>query len=608
MWLLNVQSLELEQHEPPSRDDLAAVGPSAHGRRNGSIRPQYAILSHRWSQDEVTFQDMKDHNVRQQKQGFHKIVRTCQLAKEDNISYVWIDTCCINKDSDAELSESINSMYTWYQAAQQCYAYLQDYSVDQKSTFIASEWFKRGWTLQELIAPRSIKFFDKSWTLSGYKADLRSDIELASSVNLALLDGSRRLEDFSVAERMGWAAFRQTTRAEDRAYSLLGIFGVSMPMLYGEGGLRAFRRLQEEIIKQNDDHSIFAWSHFQEPGNFSLLAHGPDAFTPNPHTAIQSLSLRTGRKPYAMTNRGISITLRMAPWCMETYLAVLHCTRVEQGGVRRFVRGQVAIFLHRLYEDDSFARVSVDGLSMLFDLESTIYAPNGFPLKFKDVLINVKQATLLPSEQRMILWKKEYGFRITSNLLGKHLTEDMQTKVIRGPDTTFDAVQLTLTKPNGSAYPSLVGTLDLRAQRLKIRMVRMYLDFEFNPVIVMAELQAASVLAAALKADREGYDAEFARDLSGVQSWSAINCEGADGRSTAWACADRTGLWVIKGDRLDGLDVLLGGLTIKNAEKSARLKVWRNMVPQPHSAWHEGEYRYSFWNVDIEGLRPRESA
>src|SRR6266702_4059585 len=135
--------------------------------------PPYAILSHTWDEEEVTLQDMEGTRA-VNKKGYEKVKHCCSVASANGFEYVWIDTCCIDKASSAELSEAINSMYLWYQEAKECYAYLAD--VPSKSKFSGSRWFTRGWTLQELIAPSTVMFFDEEWKKLGTKETLRQDI------------------------------------------------------------------------------------------------------------------------------------------------------------------------------------------------------------------------------------------------------------------------------------------------------------------------------------------------------------------------------------------------------------------------------------------------
>ncbi|KAF2826654.1 HET-domain-containing protein [Ophiobolus disseminans] len=224
----------------------------------GDNVPPYAILSHTWEEgEEVTYQEfLARSNLH--KKGWEKIWKACELAEEHEISLVWVDTCGIDKSSSAELSEAINSMYQWYKKSQICFAFLSDWSEsdDTIESMRHCRWFTRGWTLQELIAPATVLFFDKYYTLRGSKESLVDSLADVTAVDRRLLRGLNSLADFSVAQKMSWAANRQTTRKEDQAYSLLGIFDINLPLLYGEGE-KAFRRLQEEIIRTTVDLSIF---------------------------------------------------------------------------------------------------------------------------------------------------------------------------------------------------------------------------------------------------------------------------------------------------------------------------------------------------------------
>lgn len=220
-------------------------------------KPKYAILSHTWEVDEeVSYQEILNKSS-SQKKGWDKIRDTCTLTLRNGLSYVWVDTCCIDKTSSAELSEAINSMFAWYQDAEECYVFLSDFSPGGHDRIQDCRWWTRGWTLQELIAPRRLTFFDASWKPVGLRDELRDDIAQYSGIPASVLCHERKLSDFSVAEKMSWASKRSTTRKEDEAYCLLGLFDISMPLIYGEG-TKAFRRLQEEIIKRSHDLTIFA--------------------------------------------------------------------------------------------------------------------------------------------------------------------------------------------------------------------------------------------------------------------------------------------------------------------------------------------------------------
>ena len=221
--------------------------------------PRYAILSHTWGTDaeEVSFKDMMD-GTGTSKPGYDKILFCGEQAGRDKLQYFWIDTCCIDKSNSTELQEAINSMFCWYRNAAKCYVYLADVSrpalgTDSRpsqppweSSFRKSRWFTRGWTLQELVAPALVEFFSKEGERLGNKRSLERHIHEVTGIPVKALQGSP-LSDFSIPERMIWAETRDTTRKEDKAYSLLGIFNVHMPLIYGEGGENAFKRLREEI-------------------------------------------------------------------------------------------------------------------------------------------------------------------------------------------------------------------------------------------------------------------------------------------------------------------------------------------------------------------------
>ncbi|EEU44562.1 uncharacterized protein NECHADRAFT_101749 [Fusarium vanettenii 77-13-4] len=232
-------------------------------------RVSYAILSHRWEDDEVLFQDLTQGTA-SLKRGWKKVENFCRVAQKEGFRYVWIDTCCIDKSSSAELSEAINSMYRWYQNADTCFAYLNDCSYEAvrqpgSTELQKSKWFTRGWTLQELIAPAEVVFLSAEWREFGTRRSLASEIGQITNIDPQLLFFPARLNQFCAAQKLSWAATRETTRIEDRAYSLMGLFSVNMPLLYGEGN-KAFFRLQMEILQSVSDQSIFAWKHNPQNG------------------------------------------------------------------------------------------------------------------------------------------------------------------------------------------------------------------------------------------------------------------------------------------------------------------------------------------------------
>ncbi|PCD30074.1 hypothetical protein FGRA07_10224 [Fusarium graminearum] len=303
MWLLDAKSVRLVFYA------------------NEEQTPPYAILSHTWYDDEVSFQDIKSiptGNDLESKAGWFKIEHACRLTLSFGLSYIWVDTCCIDKSSSAELQEAINSMFRWYKLAQICFAYLSDVSASDDhtakgSSFRRSRWFKRGWTLQELIALNEVAFYDKDWKPMFTRGNTVELIEAVTGIRKYLLSNQRRdrrLWTASVAERMSWMDERETTRPEDLAYCLLGIFDINMPMLYGEGP-KAFQRLQEEIMKKTDDSSLLCWGYQESHNKWrlegeSLLALHPSSFRlcgdiePCPLVGFNAPS-------FSMTQRGLQM-------------------------------------------------------------------------------------------------------------------------------------------------------------------------------------------------------------------------------------------------------------------------------------------------------------
>lgn len=316
MRLINTKSLEIQEFGPLNT-------------------PKYAILSHTWGEDEATFAQWCSRLARLRKgrrSGFTKIHATCRQARRDGLSYVWIDTVCIDKTSSAELSEAINSMFDWYERAEICYVYLADIpseppaGVDLLELMGSSRWFSRGWTLQELIAPENVVFYSQSWRSLGTKKALARFISDVTGIDQICIRNraEKPLRKYSIAQRMSWAADRATTRPEDMAYCLLGLFGINIPLLYGEGR-RAFIRLQEEIIRTSDDHSVLAFD--TALSHNSLLADHPDIFRGmgNLHPSLSSRIT----PPFAITNAGLSIKTPLIQTLSPHWvLAVLNCVEI----------------------------------------------------------------------------------------------------------------------------------------------------------------------------------------------------------------------------------------------------------------------------------------
>ncbi|KAM5531373.1 hypothetical protein V8D89_014966 [Ganoderma adspersum] len=228
-----------------------------------------------------------------------KIRLACKTAGRRGFRYIWIDSCCIDKMNSAEWSEAINSMYAWYRDAKICFAFLADIPTGSQPSarFNTSRWFTRGWTLQELIAPHNVVFLSEEWEYLGSKHSLAPFLQQITGINQDVLRHKVSLDQVSVAKRMSWASKRETTRLEDEAYSLLGIFDIHMPALYGEGR-RAFRRLQEEILRRIPDQSLFAWGNAHTCPVPATLTLNPSYAAANPgQTAASTNGVREEFSP-----------------------------------------------------------------------------------------------------------------------------------------------------------------------------------------------------------------------------------------------------------------------------------------------------------------------
>ncbi|KAF8433704.1 hypothetical protein L210DRAFT_545886 [Boletus edulis BED1] len=250
--------------------DIAKVIEEAAGRsvptREEAIKAlvkgklKYATFSHRWlERGEPSFRDIL---MSFQPAGYSKLVNFCEKAAEYDCCLAWSDTCCINKDSSTELEEAIRSMFKWYRDAHMCIAYLAEAtSIDDLGNDV---WFTRGWTLQELLAPRAMKFYGKDWVPLTSSINDKQDVCMLDALSRATGIPHRDLRSFrpgtrDVHQKMMWASNRTTTRVEDIAYSLIGIFDVSLTIAYGEGH-RAFYRLMETIVNRCGEWEIMAWA------------------------------------------------------------------------------------------------------------------------------------------------------------------------------------------------------------------------------------------------------------------------------------------------------------------------------------------------------------
>lgn len=492
MWLINVETYKLTFF-------------------HNETQVPYAILSHRWGGHEVSHNDMLRglHNISDEMQmSWDKIEKSCQQAQIDNLQFVWVDTCCIDKSSSAELQEAINSMFRWYRQAVVCYAFLSDVDYDMeyegvvsrantyepRSRFLRnSEWFRRGWTLQELIAPKNVVFYDAEWRPLGSRNELARLIHEITGVTMTILEHGYE-ERPCVADIMSWAAGRETTRLEDRAYSLLGLFGISMPLLYGEGGM-AFIRLQEEILRRNDDQSIFAWAGPKRiarrnigPG---LLATSPDQFSPLPssHTYLSPATFPR-RAAHSVTNEGISVQLQLLPVKPRVYIALLNPgidgpptnTEVSSTGPSRC---RILIYLKRI---DAFR-----------------YARWGKELDYKDLDLtcavrSLTNASAQQSSLRQVIVVNSLKNHERAALL---VDRNVALRVDKGTDSNDDCgIEVCLQGHPGMITPFKIDNEikhglayfiwlkpygpDGNVPSIRVQSVAFQFDFDLNPICILS--------------------------------------------------------------------------------------------------------------------------
>lgn len=399
--------------------------------------PRYAILSHTWGPDteEVTFRDISDGKGKD-KEGYEKIQFCGEQARRDGLQYFWVDTCCIDKSDNTELSESINSMFRWYRDAAICYVYLSDIPrsvVDNngqsiqlpwESAFRQSRWFKRGWTLQELIAPKSVEFFDKNRQLLGTKESLERYIREITRIPTKALQESNSLSHFTVTERFAWANTRETSRKEDEAYSLLGIFGIYMPLIYGEGRDHAFKRLREEIEK------LLKGKLFH-----MLLA----VIKNEPHFIIVKFLTRTGTKHEKFTVTSSLVTLSGVDRFVarENELAEIHSNLSSDGSRRivvlqglggigktqlsiayakRYKGNYSAIFWLNINDEDSIKQSYVSIAKHILREHPSADQLNGIDMQNADHVIEaVKTWLCLPNNTRWLMIYDNYDNPKTKN-------------------------------------------------------------------------------------------------------------------------------------------------------------------------------------------------
>ncbi|KAM3413555.1 hypothetical protein BST61_g11543 [Cercospora zeina] len=408
--------------------------------------PSSRIPGRQNGEDEIGSDDLRSGNFSHPSTGWHKIQYSRRQAARDGLEYAWIDTCCIDKRSSAELQEAINSMFHWYSRTVVCYVFLTDVSKGELdmgelathancrhlkarepgvsrlgNAFINCLWFSRGWTLQEHLAPKHVYFYDKDWYLLGDKKSLQCWISRAAGIDGDVLRGDYTFQHCSVAMRMSWAARRRTTRIEDRAYSILGLFDVNMPMLYGEGS-KAFMRLQEEIIKTNNDQSIFVWESDQS-NHIGMLAPNLDAFQGKGDHFYHTFFPPRG---FSLSNSELLIKMPLIQWSLDVYIAVLCCGPIISGKVS--------------------------------NMDIPLYPQELDYIHERDYEFGIDPLLLSPSAHR------------PSNI----------------PDGKYYPETLTITLPPGSkAYPLTI--LSIEHLGLQLKFLGLGLDDDFHPVIVLAD-------------------------------------------------------------------------------------------------------------------------
>lgn len=376
MRLLNVHTYTLREfsdeeletvhtYEPRdfSDEELEAEPGHSEEESSESVSKGYAILSHQWTRDEITFHrfpqilgqlnDVGDaptwldesnpKKISGEAASIYKLAGACALARERGYNYIWIDTVCIDKSSSAELSEAVNSMFRWYEKSSVCFVYLFGLHTKGRSEqqylsdFEKNPWFTRGWTLQELLCPGDVEFCDHAWVRFGTKETLLQEIERAAHIDRGFIAMEVReaCAWASIAQKMSWLSRRTTSKIEDMAYCMLGLFDINMSLLYGERE-KAFMRLQRKILKESRDESIFVWET-DDDRPCGLLAPHPICFRDSGNCICSPILSDWGRPRWAMTHRGLefhipsnsSSLMGLDEWGHATQMLELNCAKVH---------------------------------------------------------------------------------------------------------------------------------------------------------------------------------------------------------------------------------------------------------------------------------------
>lgn len=519
------------------------------------LAPEYAILSHRWEEQEVIFRDLlpdsDDANVHHlkrdgTKKGYFKIYKACEQAQSDQLAWLWVDTFCIDKGDSNELGEAINSMFRWYKRARVCYAFLCDVDQKEPSSFESSSWFRRGWTLQELLAPDDQTFYDGTWRNIGTKRTLAAAISSVCGIPSDVLRDFDRIKVQSIATRMSWASRRSTTRPEDEAYCLLGIFDINMDLRYGEQE-RAFVRLQEEILRRHGkrDDSMFAWSA-PEDHSGGLLACSPASFR-----KCNKLQPCSSSYPIKISSRGIKTRFQLATSGLYTYVARLHCEAPYRHG------SSICIFLRHIPGTSEYLRIAIDDKDRMDEIDVRLHL-QFLPYREITVLhsIELEIATSLLSYHS--IWPVEaavdrsYGFDMESFLSNSIVDAGTLNEAVNAKWTGNSFVSHGRLEPGqfvGFVYlwPDC-GLHDVCALAFGF-------DAGSNPMCLVANHVAlqTSQRNKELQAWAYAVERNMNQDIWDHDALSSTH----EPSNRADHEDKRKNLWILRGDRYSGMDVLL---------------------------------------------------
>ncbi|KAK5729161.1 hypothetical protein LTR15_002303 [Elasticomyces elasticus] len=465
MRLLNTTTFKLEYYE----DD--------------NLVPEYAIFSHKWypSGEELIILDFQTAENAPHKKGFAKLQALCTIAAAKGHRFV--------------------CMFRWYQNAVECIAFLGDVGGHDGRSLEHSIWiwFKRGWTLQELIAPQNITFYDYRWNCLGTKKDLLKPLSKITRIPRDVLSHDRHFSGCSIAQRMSWASDRETREVEDEAYSLMGLSDISLKLIYGEGE-KAFIKLQREIIASSADQSIFSWkldSRKHRAGS-SLLAPSPHAFAECGNIVPTSV-----QKPYSLTNIGLSIQWNTWPHSMETYLAFLDCTEIGCPG------SGIAILIAKLPTENQYVRVTDRENLSVFHSE----APSANEQRFR----KIRQIFMRETTEELPM-NRSYGFWLRTIEPPRRPGSEIHV-LSRAATTAKDCLMLNPGMEGDAGIISIDPKTKGSSKWSLVRWIKLQFDDDFQPMIVMLNDRGRQTYANALRGnlnqrtfDREITDGRWAHE------------------------------------------------------------------------------------------------